>query len=227
MLVTPLPPIENCRVRGVATKRYDLNHKCAHPECNEDADDPHHIFPRSLITGDSWWVRIGTDEEEPPYTDEEWAIAHVTGLCRAHHDDVEEHRAWIKMEELPKAPHHVFVWYDRGPDAIDNPIMQEEADPWIELGPLNPQPGSRDGKPKRSRKRHQGEARRKRATVSLRVPDDAQEDGAGLLDEAIERVEDLLYPDRPEGEKRRPAYFTLMDALEIAAIELQNPGRDE
>ena len=219
MRVTPLRPIEEDRsARGVSSERYPLNKICAHPECREPVADPHHTFARSQIGNDSWFVQVLPVD---PVGDEQWVpgenvFPHVTGLCRTHHDTVEQHRAWIKLEE------QTFVWYDRTDYNGD-----DEGLFWNKVGPLNPQPGSVEGRPKRARKRHQGEARRKRATVSLRVPDDAQEDGAGLLDEAIERVEDLLYPDRPEGEKRRPAYFTLMDALEIAAIELQNPGRDE
>jgi hypothetical protein len=54
--MTALKPLENRRVRAVPSERYPLNKKCAHPECNEDAVDPHHAFPRSAIGGDSWFV---------------------------------------------------------------------------------------------------------------------------------------------------------------------------
>ena len=39
------------------------------------------------------------------------------------------------------------------------------------------------------RQNFKGEEKRQRKTVSIRVPDDAQEDGAGLLDEAVEILE--------------------------------------
>lgn len=202
--MTALKPIENRRVRGVASERYPLNRKCAHPECNEDAVDPHHIFPRSAIGNDSWFVQfyyvpegqsiVGVNEGDP--------IPHVAGLCRAHHDDVEEHRAWIKLEDGE------YVWYDRS----DYPNLEPE---WISLGPLNPQPGSQDGKPKR--RKFQGQARRARKTVSVKVPQDAQEDGAGILEDLIGQLEDRL-----GHEPHRPTYYSLVDGLNFALMWLRD-----
>jgi hypothetical protein len=131
--MTALKPIENRRVRGVAAERYPLNEVCAHPSCKDPAVDPHHIFPRSMINGDSWFVEIsnegGEREKGAPGFD---PIPHVTGLCRVHHDDVEEHRAWIKLEDGG------FVWYVR------------KEDDWLRRGALNPQPPGKEGKPKRA-----------------------------------------------------------------------------
>lgn len=199
--MTALKPIENRRVRSVAAERYPLNKTCAHPECREDAVDPHHAFPRSAIGGDSWFVAVEYDEtptpEEPTGTRVE-IIPHVTGLCRAHHDEVEQHRAWIKLED------GVWVWYWRVHDHPLHEIGKE--DEWLLVGPLNPQPGSVEGKAKR--KRHQGQARRQRKVISIRVPDDADENGAGLLDESVEALEEKIKPG-----DHRPIYHTLMSAL--------------
>lgn len=216
--MTALKPLENRRVRAVASERYPLNKKCAHPECNEPAVDPHHAFPRSAIGGDSWFVEIrdetptgeqyeGTDHNVivPTLT----IIPHVTGLCREHHEAVERHDAWIKLED------GVWMWYDRVPD--DKVLLGETG--WEPRGPLNPQPGSVEGKTKR--KRFQGEARRTRRTISLRVPDDAGEDGAALMDEAVESLEEKINPDDT---KRRPIYFTLMDAVNYTLL---NAGPDD
>lgn len=226
--MTALKPLEIRTVYAIASERYPLNKKCAHPECGEAAVDPHHIFPRSEIGGDSWFVSIIATQSELA-TMPKWArgltfvtlsggqdagnavIPHVTGLCRAHHDAVEEHDAWIKLEE------GVFNWYDRAEKGFGG-LPPEEIN-WKLLGPLNPQPGSVEGKPKR--RRFKGEERRKRRTISLRVPDDAGEDGAALLDEQIEALEAKINPD---DDKRRPIYYTIMDALSFTNL---NAGADD
>jgi hypothetical protein len=215
--MTALKPIEDLRVRGVAARRYPLNGVCAHPECTELAVDPHHVFPRSLIGNDSWFVVLGdlTETSEEKGGGYRHAIPHVTGLCRPHHEAVELHDAWIKLEEGE------FVWYDRDERGSSGIESQGEDSQtileWIALGPLNPQPGSKTGRPKR--KRFKGEARRNRATISVKVPQDAQEDGAGLWDEAIENLEAKI-----SGEERRPIYYTIMDALNYTIL---NAGPDD
>lgn len=198
--MTALKPIENRRVRGVSANRYPLNEGCSHPECSEPAVDPHHIFPRSNIGNDSWFVEIEIAEDyfgQP----EPIVIPHVTGLCRAHHDDVEEHRAWIKLEEGR------FVWYDhRFADIAERNEKLEPRD-WERLDLIDPQPAGRD-KTKKKRRRFQGQAKRQRGTVSIRVPQDEREDGAGLLDDAIAQLEEKLGND-----PARPPYYVIMDAL--------------
>lgn len=202
--MTALKPIENLRVRAVASERYPLNEVCAHPECAEPTADPHHIFPRSLIAGDSWFVAIFetvTMEEmvrgrKLPVNGDYVTIPHVAGLCRAHHDDVEEHRAWIKLEDGE------WRWYDRG--ELDWSEEEGNIVPWELLGPLNPQPGSRTGKPKR--RKFKGEKRRSRATISIKVPKDDQEDGGEVWDDLFGDGKD----DRPYGRVRER-----FDALEL------------
>lgn len=217
--MTALKPIENRRVRAVASERYPLNKKCAHPECNEDAVDPHHAFPRSLIAGDSWFVQIvfecmnDTDGDGDCPRCHNWTpaksgtpscrrglvIPHVTGLCRAHHDDVEEHRAWIKLEDGE------WRWYDR--KGIGFAISSTSGIPqWELLGALNPQPGSVEGKPKR--KKFQGEARRRRTTISIKVPQDEKEDGAGIYEDLLTQAREAL-----GDEEDKPAYYVLVAAL--------------
>lgn len=210
--MTALKPVENRRVRAVASERYLLNKVCAHPECKEPVNDPHHAFPRSAIGGDSWFVeiletRVLTSPEDGSSIDYEdfQIIPHVTGLCRAHHDQVEIHESWIKLED------GVWNWYDRAEEEVphqNDAYMYEGHEPeWTLVGPLNPQPGSVEGKPKR--KKFQGKDRRERKVISVRVPNDAEEDGAGLLDDAIEALETKLQGDR----EHRPIYYTIMAAL--------------
>ena len=185
--MTALKPLENLRVHGVSAERYPLNKTCAHPSCKEDAVDPHHIFPRSEVANDSWFVAVEDNGKlGAPFP-------HVTGLCRTHHDDLEEHRAWVKLED------DSYVWYVR------------KDDDWLRRGKLNPQPPGQDAKPKRER--YKGKARAQRKTVTYRVPTGAPENGAGLLDEAIEQAEE-----RFGHRKARSPYYTILDALNLVIL---------
>jgi hypothetical protein len=209
--MSALKPIENARVLGVAAETYPLNRTCAHPECREPADDPHHCFPRSRQIGGSYFVEITFDtaaEAEAlakllgiKANGAAVIIPHVVGLCRKHHDMVEEHFAWIKLDLTTGT----WSWWESNDQKDGTALYAEE-------GPLNPQPGSVEGKPKR--KRFAGEARKKRRVLSIRVPDDADEDGAALFDEAVENLEKKIMGD----DDHRPIYFTLMNALDYTLL---------
>jgi hypothetical protein len=204
--MTPIFPCEGRLVRSVASERYPSNKVCSHPECAHDADDQHHIFARSQIAGDSYFVEI-TDPADGTVA----VIPHVTGLCRAHHGDVEEHRAWIRLEE------GVFNWYDRGPSfaVTENwaGIMVEHevgGHNWHLVGPLNPQPGSVEHKPKRKKRAQQ--PARKKAVYSIRVPKDEAEDGYEVLDSLIDSVRDKYGPELGWTDTA-PGYFVVVAAL--------------
>lgn len=222
--LTALKPIENRRVHEVASRYYPSNLVCAHPECSEPVQlrpngEPtvHHIFPRSMIGGDSYFVQI--DGFEVDGTEIDLVLPHAVGLCGSgttkHHGDVEEHRAWIKFED------GVFVWYDRTvPQA--HPDAQEPGDAgyetWIPLGPLNPQPGSRDGKTKRKKSAFTGQARRSREVISIKVPADERENGAGLLEEKVLEFEAKRgWPGGKEGTPR-PWYYVIAEALDYTLL---------
>lgn len=177
--MSALKPIEKRGVRAVPAERYPSNTVCAHPDCSNPVDlrpdgtpTVHHCFPRSQTKGDSYFVSI---EDADP-------IPHAVGLCGSgttgHHGDVEEHRGWIKLED------GVWNWYER-----EERGMADDTDPttelmWVLVGPLNPQPGSVEAKPKR--RKLTGAARRARANWQVRVPADS-EDGAAVLDELFEQ----------------------------------------
>lgn len=194
--MTALKPIDARNVRGVLAKRYPINAVCAHPECDKPTESVHHIFPRSMIGNSSWFVEVAEGRfkgsEDPPISEN--ALPHAIGLCGSgttgHHGDLEEHRAWIRLED------GVFVWYDRipyeGHVLEDGTIhkFSEVPDDWQNVGPLDPQPGGREKSRKRRRKL-QGEERRKRRTISLRVPDDT-EDGGAIWDETLEETKSKL-----------------------------------
>jgi len=152
--MTALKPMETKRVSGQVASRYPLNMFCAMPECPEPALDPHHIFPRSQLGSDLWFVQAWDAEDHELFGS---PLAHVAGLCREHHDRVEEHDAWIKLEEVEGTL--AFVWYDR----VD--------DDWQRVGPLDPQPGGRakNHRPKRKRFTTDSELA-KRRSVSIKLP---------------------------------------------------------
>ena len=227
--LTPLKPIENRRVRAVLSDRYPLNKVCAHPTCKAAALDAHHTFPRSQIAGDSWFVEIAEDEDptglDPGIpSDGQRAryavIPHVTGLCREHHEQVERHDAWIKLEE------GVWNWY------VEGPVPEAELDRWEAetgecsgaypvphwdlVGPLNPQPGSVEGKPKRER--HKGIAPRKRVVFSFKVPKDEAENGHEILTSLIEAAKEDL------GRSDQPTYYTLVEVLHFFLTTDHEPG---
>ena len=207
--MTALPPLDNRNVRAVVTAKYEINKTCSHPECDKPTESAHHIWPRSFINNDSYFVEIGEPGETGTYPGGGMlplcnkAIPHAVGLCGSgttgHHGDVEEHRAWIKYED------NEFVWYDRlwkVPRTAAS--MSDGGHEWVELGPLNPQPGSREAKAKRRKKR--GDERRKRRTISIRVPDDA-EDGAAIWDETQDDIKARLVRDELYSERDKiPAY---------------------
>jgi hypothetical protein len=184
--MTALNPLDGVKVRGVLTSKYKPNKTCAHPECSEPIGGMHHIFNRKMIGNGSFFVEIVDVDadfkgpKEKPYISQT-AIPHAVGLCGSgttgHHGDVEEHRAWIKYEDGE------FVWYDR-----DGTLLSEFE--WVKVGPLNPQPGQREGKAKR--KRFKGEERKKRKVLSIRVPDDAGENGAEVWDELLDQCRETL-----------------------------------
>lgn len=192
--MTALKPIENRRVRAVASERYPLNKVCAHPECTEPAVDPHHAFPRSAIGGDSWFVGIDYLDQPPETWPKEGLvegiliIPHVTGLCREHHEQVERHDAWIKLDG------GVWTWWDRGEDAMDPDGGFH--DRFLELGALSPQPGSAEGKPKRKKRAATSEERKARKTWSVKTP--AGEEN--IIPELMEQARAIVDEGFGEGE---------------------------
>jgi hypothetical protein len=169
-----------------------------------------------LIGNQSWFVQVQDITKNEPGMTRTWIIPHVIGLCRMHHDDVENHSAWIKLEEDGR-----FVWYDRSKAVIEND-PEGHYQTWVLLGPLDPQPAVAVKTGKKPRKPRGGpEKPRERWTVA--VPKDEQEDGAKLLDEAVARIEELLGYD-----PARSKYYSLIDGLNFGIMRLEEESiRDE
>jgi hypothetical protein len=107
----------------------------------------------------------------------------------------------------------VFNWYDRIiPDGGEYGDRGWEVVPeaWIPIGPLNPQPGSVEHKPKRKKRSNQ--PARKKAVYSIRVPKDEAEDGYEVLDSLIDSVRDKYGPELGWSASA-PGYFVVVAAL--------------
>lgn len=194
-MMTALKPIESWDVTAVSDhdeerkllRKAVVSAVCCHPECDKPSEGAHHTFPRSFINSTSWFVRI-PGEERP--------VLHVAGLCGSgttgHHGDVEEHRAWIRYED------GVWNWYE------------QDGDDWSLAGPLEPQPGKQTVR--KTRKRKKGEERKVRKTISLRVPAEAGEDGAGVLDDLIQTGRDI-WADELGWSESVPPYYVIVAAF--------------
>ena len=220
--MTAIKPVETRRVVAVAAETYPINTQCSWPDCTEDAHDPHHAFPRSATGGDSYFVAItfdtyedavavvgkGVKVSEVPGVG--WVtdpIPHATGLCRHHHDLVEQRYNKITLEGGKW-----IAWEGNdGKDGSKGVLMAE-------AGELSPQPGAVGGK---KRKRLKGEKRRKRKTISIRVPNDEQEDGAGLLDEKFASMRKLLGQDEDY-----PPYYVISAAVDYTLLNASNDDFD-
>lgn len=104
------------------TEPYEIPPYCAHPECSQNAVDIHEVARRSHMGGVHWWIEIGGV-----------TVGNRAGLCRSHHRDVTEDRAWIRFVE----PENRYLWLvrvdsDRGLRAVDGD--------WEALGELDPHP---------------------------------------------------------------------------------------
>jgi hypothetical protein len=191
--VTALKPIENRNVRGVPSEEYPLGTICAHPECTNTDVTAHHIFPRSLIKSKSWFVQVEAGEIFP----------HVVPLCGSgttgHHGDIEEHRAWIKMEGKE------FVWYDQTNE--DHANSQGSGKVWTSVGALNPQPAYGDGKPKRRKTATSPAEKKAKVTYSIKTPKDEE----NVLPELEETLRDE-FREEMGWKEDVPAYFVWVAA---------------
>lgn len=230
--MTAIKPIENRRVLGVSSSRYPLNTITAHPTNDEPAEEAHHCFPRSQITNACWFVEITFDSKKEAVEFAEQTggacdvtkcsviIPHVTGLTKEEHRKVEAHEAKILLED------GVWVWYDRtGIDGIDYENVLDgtaEKYQWTKVGALNPQPGSREGKAKKKRRKAaDGDKLRNRGTWQVRVPKDEIENGANILDEYVEVARELLMElEAPGVDAQSPTYQIVVPLIHAGMVSL-------
>lgn len=199
--MTALRPVETRDVVAVAAEEYPSNRICAHPECGEQVElrpdgEPtvHHGFSRSKIKSKSYFVSIQGGKPIP----------HAVGFCGSgttkHHGALEDQSARLVLED------GVWYWEDR----VEENGGADRT--WERVGALNPQPGSREGRPKKH-KRLKGEERKARKTISIRVP----KDEPNVLDELLPHAQEAFQKAISEpGEALAPLplpYVTIVAAL--------------
>jgi hypothetical protein len=215
-----LPPVERMNlVVGLKGERYKVGPLCSNPDCRRVADHVHHIFRRSAIGGDLPWVKI-----------DGWLVGNLTGLCVPCHNEVTGnlggHRAAIRFDSQTKTFFWAFVHeIDSG---LDSPSID-----YIRTAPLDPQPPTPEtlkaqvpGQvPEPAESEHcpfcgqtrrrlavarAPEARRRRKSWNVSVPDDS-EDGADVLDAFVDEVAMLL--GAGDWEERNRRYWALVHVL--------------
>jgi hypothetical protein len=208
-----LLPSESWEIQGVEGDRYKVGPLCEAPGCKRPVDHKHHLWRRSFLGGDFWWVRVHGG----------MVIRNVVGLCWRHHEDVTGgpggHRAWIKY--IPGSVE--FQWLEE--DSTNGK--------WRQTGTLSlPAPTAASGgdEPGREAERcptcgkvktkahveHEPGPKRPRKSWTIEVPAD-QEDGAAVLDELVDGCAEVFGHEEYTSKLRR--YFTVVAAL---ALVLQN-----
>lgn len=110
---------------GVKGKPHPLPQQCSAPGCHEEAQQGHHLYPRSHLKVDYDWVELPDGR----------VISNRVGLCVQHHNDVSSsvggHRARIDFLDGGLA-----WWQTRRPALVELDITPA----WDTIGVLDPQP---------------------------------------------------------------------------------------
>jgi hypothetical protein len=204
-------------VNGVEGDKYMVGPACDAPGCKRPVDHKHHLWRRSFLGGDFWWVQVpGAKDSDPTIV-----IRNVVGLCWHHHEDVTGskggHKAWIKW--VPET--QSLLWMED--DGYDH---------WLQTGTLHLPTPSEEARPRMDReaercptcgklktkehKDHEPQPKRARKSWTIKVPAD-HEDGAAILDELVEGCAEVFGHDEYTSALRR--YYTVVQALTVV---LQN-----
>lgn len=201
-----LPPSESRRVTGLKDgqlkflRKMALNETCSMPECDAPTEDGHHIFARSVIGNDAWVVEIVTDTETI-------VTPHVTGLCRPHHRDVEEHRAWIRYQG------GIFEWYDRAfPAHGETKYDKLEDIDWTLIGKLTPQPGEKPFTTAVKKAKTVKKEGRLKAMYGVRIPADEKENGFDVIEGLVDGFREK-YAAEMGWSETCPRYYCIVAAL--------------
>jgi hypothetical protein len=180
-------PAPSRQVEGAPGPQIAPGYTCAMPACLLRAQERHHLWRRSALGGAYDWVLVNEDA----------LVRNVADLCRKHHQDITENRAWIRLID------NQLVWCTL--DLQDN---------WIAVAPLTFDVNTdviceHCGQAKKRPKLGGDQAKKRRSkTLSISVPDD-KEDGAAVLDTLVESIcDDLGY----QGTKGLARYHALTAA---------------
>jgi len=198
---------------------YPSNKVCSAPGCTLTASERHHLWRRSFLAGDFWWVLLPDGS----------VVGNVLRLCHAHHHQVTDNRASIELRD------GLFFWTD---DLFDEamswqPPFFASMEAWIcDSKPPGKETEGEDDlvveavvalercptcnqrvQPKVTRK---NEPRKVRKTWSISVPVAEQEDGAEVLDTNLETIrERFAQAGLPYGDEETVRYYVLSAALAL------------
>lgn len=210
-----LLPLEDWNVKGAPGVRYKVPSVCSVPGCSRFADHAHHLWRRSYLGGDFWWVTIP----------DVGIVGNVVPLCWRHHDDVtggkDGHKAKIQWADQP-APRGLYWVRLEGegpreamalswqPPTMDDPSCDMSHG---FVGPASTARCTGCGRPlKREDDGQKRDPKRRRKSWLIQVPDDTSEDGAKVLDLLLENVAEIFGHD-PHAPNLR--YFTVVQALAL------------
>jgi len=204
-----LIPSEAWNVAGVDGDTYKVGPYCDKPGCKLPVDHKHHLWRRSFLGKDYWWVRVPTSRGTK-------TIRNVIPLCYHHHADVTGdiggHQSWIRWSEEREE----FDWLDSAGyghwtkiGSFTVPAPSETAAPTKPLGPDERCPTC--GRMKhREHEHHEPGPKRARKSWMVKVPADS-EDGAAILDELVEIVAEAIGAEEHTSALKR--YHVLVPAL--------------
>ena len=210
-----LPPSDSWTVVGLKGPDYKVGPRCCNPQCGKFADHAHHMWRRSRLGGEYPWVEI-----------DGWIVANKVGVCAACHDHLTDERMSIRLDGRQFSWCIVSGSKTTG-DQTHNPVgLIEPQPPTPELlATLAPdrETGSDEGCPfcgqlKRRRPRT-GALGRRRKTWLVKVPEDAEEDGAEVLDALIDNLAPLI-PNADASTVGR--YYILVPVLAYAQMNAKN-----
>jgi transposase len=199
-------------LRPVSGPEYRVSGWCSVPGCKRTSDSAHHIVRRSQVKTTDW-VEI-----------EGKVYANRTGLCFRCHDKINTGRNAIRLIEGE------FIWCEV--ISLGNGRVEFKT-----IWPLAPQPptleslaqrasGQDDsgsetcptcGQTKRRQARSSGGPRRHRKSWTVKVPADAEEDGAEVLDTLVDDLAPLLNVEPDAGGR----YWVIVPALVYAQQDRQ------
>lgn len=203
-------PLESWNIKPLEGGGYVGNAVCAAPGCQIVAEERHHIWRRSFLGGDFWWVRLPDGA--------------VTGncvfLCAEHHRRLTVGEATLTYDGA------AFTWgdahgarllrwqppfyEDRTAWENHDPKLPEKNEPFPGLCPSCGQPLPHSHP---ERKREKSLVRR---TWSIAVPVAEQENGAEVLDVNLEHARELFCAaGLPYSKDEKARYYVLSTALAL------------
>lgn len=197
-------PTESRNVTRAEGGAYPLNERCAAPGCGGMPVERHHLYRRSFIIGDAWWVTMPDGR----------VVGNCCGLCQGCHAEVTNNAAWIEYDG------ERFLWNNMIEAALPltwQPPMGEVPAPHEHLENECPTCHRAMPKPKID---NPSEAKRIRKSWTITVPKDHLEDGAAVLDELLEGIREEMGK-RGMSYSESARYFVLSTALALLLTNIE------